>query len=226
LNDWSAVAAAYVELLLEGDSDEAIATAERLLAAGTTPTGFFEGCISPALQEIGRRFETLDVFLPEMVLAAEVVEEVNAKVIRPAIENDPDSSGGDSPGGLGKVCIATVQGDLHDIGKNMVSLILQVNGFGVMDLGTNVPPREIVEAAEREGADIIGLSSLLTSCLPYMKDVVEYLDGKGNRDKYAVIVGGAAPTPEFTVDMGADAHGHTAAEAVRICNQIMTGIKL
>ena len=129
MNDWPAVAAAYVELLLEGDSDEAIATAEGLLATGTTPTEFFEGCISPALQEIGHRFETLDVFLPEMVLAAEVVEEVNAVVIRPAIESDPDSSGGSSPGGLGKVCIATVQGDLHDIGKNMVSLILQVNGF-------------------------------------------------------------------------------------------------
>jgi len=226
LNDWSAIAAAYVELLLEGDSDAAVATAAELLATGITPTEFFEGCISPALQEIGRRFETLEVFLPEMVIAAEVVEEVNADVIGPAIEKGTASGEAGSAGGLGKVCIATVQGDMHDIGKNMVSLILQVNGFHVVDLGTNVPPREIVEASEREEANIIGLSSLLTSCLPYMKDVVEYLEAKGIRDKYAVIVGGAAPTPEFTTDMGADAHGHTAAEAVRICNQIMTGIKL
>jgi len=223
LRDWPTIAAEYVELLLDGEADSAIRQADDLLAAGATPTEFFEGCISPALQEIGRRFETLDIFLPEMVLAAEIVEEINTEILRPAITAGSGSGAGDSPRAIGRVCIATIQGDLHDIGKNMVSLILQVNGFEVVDLGTNVSPREIVEAAEQEGVDIIALSSLLTSCLPYMKDVVDYLEGNGNRDKYAVIVGGAAPTPEFATDMAADAHGHTAAEAVRICRGIMAG---
>lgn len=217
--DWKPVAEEYIGLLLNDEVDSAVQRTKELLDGGATPTEFFENCISPALQEIGRRFETLEIFLPEMVTAADVVEELNVQVIRPAIE----AAGGDveAQKSAGKVVIASVQGDLHDIGKNMVALMLQISGYEVIDLGTNVAPQEIVNVAEREGVDIIGLSSLLTSCLPYMKDVVDFLEGKGVRDQYAVIVGGAAPTEEFTASIAADAHGHNSAEAVRICDQIM-----
>lgn len=219
---WEKIVDEYIALLLHEETEVAIQKTRELLNDGVTPTEFFENCISPALQEVGRQFETLEIFLPEMVIAAEVVEEINAQVIRPAIESAQANSGVVKiKSGMGKVLLATIQGDLHDIGKNMVTLILQVNGFEVKDLGVNVPPQDIVNAALAEEVDIIGLSSLLTSCLPYMKDVVNILESKGIREKYAVIIGGAAPTEDFTNAIGADAQGHNAAEAVRICKQIM-----
>jgi len=207
----------FLEILLAGDSEKAVSLAREVLDGGTAPTEFFETCISPSLEEIGKRFETLDIFLPEMVTAAEVVQTVNDQVITPAVETS-DSEGITS---AGKVLMATVQGDLHDIGKNMVVLMLKVNGFEVVDLGTNVSPSEIVERAESEGVNIIGMSSLLTTCLPYMKDVFDYLDGKDTRNEYAVIMGGAATTPEFSEEMGANGYGHSAAEAVALCQKIM-----
>jgi 5-methyltetrahydrofolate--homocysteine methyltransferase len=207
----------FLGILLAGDSDQAVSLAKATLDGGTAPTEFFEACISPSLEEIGKRFETLDIFLPEMVTAAEVVQVVNDQVITPAVE----ASQSEGISSAGKVLMATVQGDLHDIGKNMVVLMLKVNGFEVVDLGTNVSPSEIVARAENEGVDIIGMSSLLTTCLPYMKDVFDYLDGKDASGDYAVIMGGAATTPEFAKQVGADGYGHSAAEAVALCQKIM-----
>jgi len=207
----------FLDILLAGDTDKAVALAKETLDSGTAPTEFFEACIAPSLAEIGKRFETLDIFLPEMVTAAEVVQQVNDDVITPAVE----SSQSEGITSAGKVIMATVQGDLHDIGKNMVVLMLKVNGFEVIDLGTNVSPSEIVERAESESANIIGMSSLLTTCLPYMKDVFDYLEGKNTRDQYKVIMGGAATTPEFSEEMGANGYGHSAAEAVALCQKIM-----
>ena len=142
---------------------------------------------------------------------------MNDEVINPAI----DAAQSKKIEALGKVLLATVQGDLHDIGKNMVGLMLKVNGFDVVDLGTNVSPSDIVNRANEEKVDIIGMSSLLTTCLPYMKDVYDYLEGKGIRNQYAVIIGGAATTPNFADDVGADGFGHSAAEAVTLCQKIM-----
>lgn len=219
---WNDIAEEYVDLLLGEKSDIAIEKARELLTMGASPVSFFEKAISPALHEIGRRFETLEIFLPEMVAAAEIVEKINSQVINPAIESDQGlSEEAESSTVRGKVCLASVQGDLHDIGKNMVALMLKVNGFEVVNMGVNVHPQDIVSCAEKEGADIIGLSTLLTSCLPYMKDVVDFLEGKGIRDQFGVIIGGAAPTDEFAESIGVDAHGHSAAEAVRICSNIM-----
>ena len=219
--NWESSQKEFLGFLLDADSDQAVAFAKALLENEATPSDVFEFCISPALQEIGRQFETLEIYLPEMVEAAEIVNRVNDEAIVPVIEASASGVAEGAAAKKGKVVMATIQGDLHDIGKNMVALILQVNGFEVIDMGINVPPADIVDRAEQVGADIIGMSSLLTTCLPYMKDLVGFLDAKGTRDQYAVIIGGAAPTPEFTKSMGADAHGHTAAEAVTICNDIM-----
>jgi trimethylamine corrinoid protein len=130
-------------------------------------------------------------------------------------------AGSSALAGVGKVALASVQGDLHDIGKNMVALMLKVNGFDVVDLGTNVAPSDIVDRAIQENVDIIGLSSLLTTCLPYMKDTIDYLTARGLRQKFAVIIGGAAPNEAFARAIGADAQGHSAPEAVKICKDIM-----
>jgi methylmalonyl-CoA mutase cobalamin-binding domain/chain len=215
--DWQATQETFLRCLLEQDTDQAIRIASETLARGVTPADFFVSCITPALVEIGDRFERLDIFLPEMVAAAEIVEQVNAQVVQPRIASSTEGQ----TVSMGKVLLATIQGDRHDIGKNMVAVMLRVSGFEVVDLGVDVSPADIVAGAQREGTDIIGMSSLLTSCLPYMKDVVDSLRRKDLREKYSVIIGGAAPTAAFAEQAGVDAQGHSAPEAVRICKAIM-----
>ncbi len=217
MSDWNAIKTQFIDYLLGGDENGAVKLAQDSLDGGTTPVEFFENCIAPSLQEVGKRFETLDIFLPEMVTAADTVEAVNTEVINPAVAelNDGTSMS------LGKVLLATVQGDLHDIGKNMVGLMLKVNGFEVIDLGTNVSPSDIIARAEQENVDIIGMSALLTTCLPYVKDVGDFLVGKNIRDKYAVIIGGAAATPDIVEDMGANAYGSSAADGVEKCKMLL-----
>ena len=168
--------------------------------------------------EIGKRFEKLEIFLPERDMAADIVQQIKTEIIQSALVSKEGRDAMSS--NLGKVAPRSVQGDLHDIGKNMVALMLKVNGLDVTDLGTNVAPSEIVERAEQENVDIIGMSSLLTTCLPYMKDTVDYLKARGIHEKYAVIIGGAAPTAKFARTFGADGQRHSAAEAMRMCKEI------
>jgi 5-methyltetrahydrofolate--homocysteine methyltransferase len=215
--EWKSVEDSFLEALLDGEEDQSIEIAANALKAGATPVEFFEQAIAPSLAKIGTMFEELEIFLPEMVTAADIVNRVNDEVINPAVE----AGAGEAAKAVGKVVLATVQGDLHDIGKNMVALLLRVNGFDVVDMGINVPPSDIVARAEQESADIIGLSTLLTTCLPYSKDVYDYLEGKGTRDQYAVIIGGAAVTESFADEVGADGIGHSGADAVRICKELM-----
>jgi methylmalonyl-CoA mutase cobalamin-binding domain/chain len=222
MTNWESLRADFLEMLLDSEIDYALSMARAALSQGNSPSDFFEKCITPALEEIGDRFERLEIYLPEMVEAAEIVEQLNQQVIQPEIEKRKQNEGGtDQTVTKAKVLLATVQGDLHDIGKSMVSLMLTVNGFEVCDIGIDVPPTDIVNRAQQEDVDIIGLSSLLTTCLPYMKDVIEFLQGVGSREKFAVIVGGAAVTPQFAEEIGVDAYGQSAAEAVKICDKIM-----
>jgi methylmalonyl-CoA mutase cobalamin-binding domain/chain len=215
--EWKQVEESFLEALLTGEGDQSVKIADGALKQGASPVEFFENAIAPALAKIGGMFEELEIFLPEMVTAADIVNRVNEDVINPAVE----AGAGEKAKAAGKVVLATVQGDLHDIGKNMVALLLRVNGFEVIDMGINVPPSDIVARAAAEEVDIIGLSTLLTTCLPYSKDVYDYLEGKGTRDQYAVIIGGAAVNENFADEVGADGIGHSGADAVRICKQIM-----
>ena len=219
---WEEIKNDFLNSLLTEDKEGAIKIAENTLSKGVTAQRFFESCVTPVMVEVGDKFMRLDIFLPEMIAAAEIVQAVNEKIIQPQIEKM-------SIGKIesqGKVLLATIQGDLHDIGKNMVNLMLGVNGFEVTDLGVDVTPTIIVDKAEQEAVDIIGMSTLLTSCLPFMKDVVDLLETKRIRDKYKLIIGGAAPTQDFAKKIGVDAQGHSAAEAVSICKEIMASKKL
>jgi methanogenic corrinoid protein MtbC1 len=213
---WEAIRAEYLDLLLDGVPEPAIERTRQLLATGVTPLDFFQQVITPVLAEIGRRFEELEIFLPELATAGETVKAVSDTVINPAL-----AAASQTQMRQGKVVLGTVQGDLHDIGKNMVGLMLGVHGFDVIDLGTNIPPAEFVNRAEKEQADIIAMSALLMTCLPYMKDVLDRLGGLGLRHKYAVIVGGAPTSPEYARSIGADAYGTNAAEAVRVCQELV-----
>jgi methylmalonyl-CoA mutase cobalamin-binding domain/chain len=222
MTDWQALRDRFLDSLLKGDSDQALSLSRQVLSQEIKPVDFFENCIAPSLEDVGKRFERIEIFLPEMASAGEIVQKINDELIEPLIERRPaDSDSINRPATHGKVLLATVRGDIHDIGKNMVGLMLRVSGFEVLDIGTNVPPLEIVEEAEREEVDIIGLSSLLTTCLPYMKDVMSYLEAKGIRERFKVIIGGASPTFEFAEQIGADALGKSAPEAVAICKEMM-----
>jgi trimethylamine corrinoid protein len=220
--NWESLQEDFLNILLNSEVERALSMTRETLAKRGNPAEFFERCITPALEEIGNRFERLEIFLPEMVEAAEIVELINKQVIQPGITTAQQGNiETEQTTPKGKVLLATVQGDLHDIGKSMVALMLKVNGFAIHDVGIDVSPTEIVERAQQEEVDIIGLSSLLTTCLPYMKDVIDFLQGMGTRDNYAVIVGGAAVTPQFAEQIGADAYGRSAAEAAKICDKIM-----
>ena len=145
LDRWQALRDEYIVLLLDGSAASAIERTRTLLAEGVTPLEFFQQIITPALAEVGRRFEELEIFLPELAIAGEMVKEINDAVITPAL-----AAASQEQIQQGKVILGTVQGDLHDIGKNMVGLMLGVHGFDVIDLGTNVPPAEFVQP-RREG---------------------------------------------------------------------------
>jgi 5-methyltetrahydrofolate--homocysteine methyltransferase len=218
MTDWLLLQQEMEDILLNGDVEHGIALASSVLQQGGKPVEFFQNGIIPPLTTIGKKFEDLEIFLPELVIAAETVQQINDRVIKPAIE----ASKTEGSISAGKVLLATVKGDLHDIGKNMVALMLRINGFEVIDLGISVDPTEIVHMAEVEQVDIIGMSSLLTTCLPYMKDVIDFLSQKNIRGQYHIIVGGAAVNPDFCRKIGADEFGKSATEAVVLCNNVMS----
>ncbi len=200
----------------ETDYDAGVALAANALAAGITPVELFQAVIEPVLKEIGDAFSRLEVFLPDLMRAGAVVKAMQQRVLEPAVRGQ-----GTANSTLGTVVIGTSQGDIHDIGKNMVALMLQVNGFKVIDLGTNVAPQAFLDAARREQADIIALSALLTPSLPYIKDVVNRLVGYGERERFLVIAGGAPITREWAGTAGLDGFGEDAVEAVAVCRELM-----
>jgi methylmalonyl-CoA mutase cobalamin-binding domain/chain len=172
--------------------------------------------IKPVMKECGDAFARLERFLPDLMYAGMVVKAIQEKVLEPAIRAAESESTS-----FGTIIIGTCEGDIHDIGKNMVALMLQVNGFKVIDLGTNVTPHNFISSAQRERADIIAMSSLLTPSLPYMKDVVKRLESMGERDQYLIIAGGAAVSRDWALSSGMDGVGDDAIEAVALCQNLI-----
>ncbi len=205
-----------VQIIESADTAGGVELARSALAEGMTPLAFFQNIIQPVLTDMGDRFTRLEIFLPELMKAGAVVKAIQQQVLEPAIRQE-----GTQSISAGTVVIGTCLGDIHDIGKNMVGLMLQVNGFKVIDLGTNVAPRTFIDAAKREQADIIAMSSLLTPSLPYIKDLVNLLTGFGLRDRFLVVAGGAPVTRSWTQSAGIDGFGEDAVEAVAVCRQMM-----
>jgi len=202
----------FAELFLAGDSTAAIDRSRDVINDGMAPLDFFRNVFTPVMAQIGSKFGRLEIFMPELVTSADVAKDVSEQVIQPLVS---ESDGAALK--RGTVLMASVKGDMHDIGKNMVVLMLNVNGFDVIDMGVDVGPREIIDRAREIHADIVGLSSLMTTSMPYMKEVVELVEGFGLKDDFAVIVGGAPITPEYSQEIGADAFGRDAIEAVDKC---------
>ena len=204
-------------LLTERDDDPS-AWVKEVLEKGFDVVDFFNGVFTPAMTGVGEKFSRLEIFLPELMDAAEVAKKVIDEVIEPLFLE------GESGAKInkGKVILCSVQGDLHDIGKNMVGIMLQVNGFEVVDLGINVESRVILERAKEENADIVALSALMTTSMPYMKEVIELRNGLGDKDDFSIIVGGAPINAGYAQEIGADAYGDDAADAVRVCTELMS----
>lgn len=206
-----------VEAIRRGDDAEARTLAEQAIAAEVPPQEVFDVCIVPVLQDVGDRFARLEIFLPEMMLAADAAKAV-IEVLEPVLEAQKIDSGR-----VGKVVIGTAAGDVHDIGKNMVATMLEVNGFEVVDLGTDVSPQEFLKTARAAQVDIIAISSLLTTSLPYMKDVLAVLAETGEHDEFKVMLGGGPVTEDWASDVGADGYGKDAADAVAEARRLVGG---
>lgn len=213
MSDLEKLQSELIDLLLGDDPDAGIPWAEKVLSGDISVSDFFNGVFTPTMAAIGDKFGKLEIFLPELMDAADRAQAISNDVIQPKLAK----SDSDQDVIRGKIVIGSVRGDLHDIGKNMVVLMLRVNGFEVVDMGVNVPPRDFLDKAKDVEADIIGLSSLMTTSMPYMKECVELRDGFGLKNDFAVIVGGAPITAEYTAEIGADDFGKDAIEAVEKC---------
>jgi 5-methyltetrahydrofolate--homocysteine methyltransferase len=189
--------------------DDVKTTAEEAMDAGINPvTAITEG-LAVGLRIIGDRFEKRECFLSELILAAETMKE-GMSVIQPYIKEEVMET-------KGRVIVATVEGDNHDIGKSLVATLLRVSGFDVIDLGIDVSTETIIEEVKKHRPDILGLSALLTVTMPKMGDVINRLEGAGIREDVKVIVGGSPVTKEFANKIGADYSSTDAVDGVNKC---------
>lgn len=207
---------AIKEAVSKGKRKDIGGLVQAALDDGADPQTLINDYMIEAMKEVGARFEAKKIFVPEMMIAARTMQ-AGVDIIKPIIEAQ-----GSEEKKVGTVVIGTVFGDLHDIGKNLVVLMLESSGFAVHNIGENVPPDQFVEKAKELGADVIGLSSLLTTGDPHVKATVEAIKASDIADKVKVICGGAAVTAKYSVEVcGADGHAVDAVDAVRLTKELM-----
>jgi len=197
------------------DADAAAEAAKEATENGVAPVKAIERGLAVGLRVIGDKFEAGELWLPHLVLGAEAMEAA-IKVLEehmPLEELEATSRG--------TVVIGTVEGDLHDLGLRIVASMLRANGFKVHDLGCDTSSMDFIDKAKEANADIIALSSLMTTTMPFMKDVIEALEAAGTRDQYKVLVGGGPVSKEWAKGIGADGYGRDAAEAVRVAMELL-----
>ncbi len=198
----------------DGEAQEARVVAERLLAGGADPIEMIEA-LTKTMAHVGDLFARLEIFLPEIMLAGEALGRV-VEVLGPHL----DRVGGREC--KGKVVIGVVKGDLHEIGKNIVKLILETNGFEVKDLGYNVDSLTFVKEAEAMDADFIASSSLMTTTMPRQKEIIEILRDKGIRDRFKVVIGGAPTSQMWADQIGADLYCRDAKSAPELMSALLS----
>jgi len=195
--------------LVELDFEGAKKAAQDALDAGVSPQKIVTGGIGEGMNIVGQKFEKSEYFLSELIVAGEVAKEVT-QLLQPHLKGTQLKK-------LGKVVIGTVRGDLHDIGKNIVAMMLETAGFEVIDLGSDVPAENFVDAVKKHSPDIVGMSALLTVTMTEMATVIQQLKDSGVRKKVKVIVGGAPLTDDYAKSIGADAFGRDAVQGTEIC---------
>ncbi len=207
------------QIIVEGDDDQAASAAQAAIEAGVNPSLLIKEAINAPMDDIGKKFQDGDIFLPELIMIGDAAR-VASDVIVPHISvEDLDAASG------GTVVIGTIQGDMHDIGKNIVSAYLMATGFKVKDLGTDVTPKDFVRAVAAEKADVIAISTLLSTTQPLFANITKTLVDSGQREDVYVIVGGGPVTPEWAAEIGSDGYGRDAADAADLARQVLTAGK-
>jgi 5-methyltetrahydrofolate--homocysteine methyltransferase len=201
------------EALIVGDWKTAAAATQAALEGGVAPLTIVTGHLMPAMDEVGRRFECEDYFVPEMLLSARAMK-ASMEILRPLL-----AASGAQP--VGRVVIGTVKGDLHDIGKNLVAAMLEGGGFEVIDLGADVAPELFIEAAAARNADLVALSALLTVTMGWMKTTIDAFQAAGLRQKVKIMVGGAPVTQQYADAIGADGFTDSAGSAVALARKLV-----
>jgi 5-methyltetrahydrofolate--homocysteine methyltransferase len=194
------------QAIIDGNADTVNALTQALLATGATAREILEGALLPGMEVVGERMRSGDCFIPEVLLSARTMQGA-LDILKPHLAEGDSMS-------LGTVVIGTVEGDLHDIGKNLVGMMLQGAGFEVVNLGTGVTPAQFVAAASEHKAAIVGMSALLTTTLPKMVATIAALKDAGLREQVKVMIGGAPVTQAYADEIGADGYGANAAAAV------------
>ena len=183
------------------------------LAEGANPEALLNEGLVVGMNELGIMFKNNEVYVPEVLIAARATK-AGTEILKPLLAAANVQS-------LGKVAIGTVKGDLHDIGKNLVGMMLEGAGFTVIDLGVDVSPEQYVDAVANQGAQIVGMSALLTTTMPSIKDGIEALKAAGLRDKVRVMIGGAPVTQSFADEVGADGYSSDAASAADLAKELI-----
>jgi 5-methyltetrahydrofolate--homocysteine methyltransferase len=199
--------------VIEGDAIGVEKQVDACLVNGIEPGEILNDGLVSAMAEVGRLFEAGDYYVPEMLVSARAMK-AGLAILRPYLVRAKVRS-------AGKVLIGTVKGDLHDLGKNLVAMMLEGAGFEVIDLGTDVAPGDFVKNAREKQVDIIAMSALLTTTMPVMKETISALISGGLRSSIKIIVGGAPITPKFAEDIGADGYGADAARAATVARELI-----
>ena len=201
--------------VVSGDAKTTQALTQQALAEGVDPLKLVNDYMVPAMDEVGRRFEANEYFVPELLISARAMKAA-LELIRPIL-----TARGDKP--VGRVAIGTVKGDLHDIGKNLVGSLLEGGGFEVIDLGVNVTPEKFIETVNSKQANIVAMSALLTTTMPAMKTTIDALKQAGVRDKVKILIGGAPITQKYADEIGADGYSENAVGAVALAKKAVAG---
>jgi corrinoid protein of di/trimethylamine methyltransferase len=201
--------------LVECNMDEAISLVQRALDSGASALSVLNEALIPAIRKVGDLWEEGEYFLPELLVGAEIMQKC-MELLNPLL-----LATSSAPRKLGKVVIGTVEGDIHDIGKNLVASMLRASNFDVLDLGSDVPISKFVQAAKQEHANLICLSALLTTTMIRQRDVVELLKSEGLRESVKVMVGGAPVNETWVQEIGADGWAEDAVKAVKIAQKLL-----
>ena len=201
------------QAIIDGKAPVAKELTDKMLKEGIRPGEFFPKAIIPAMDEVGRRMRDCEFFIPEVLIAARAAR-ASADIIKPLLQGE------ESVQSAGTVVCGTVKGDLHDIGKNIVAMMLESAGFQIIDLGVDVTPEKFVAAVRDKQANMVALSALLTTTMVNMKAVIDALTAAGLRDKVKVLVGGAPVTDGWAHSIGADGYGKDAPAAVDLARTL------
>jgi corrinoid protein of di/trimethylamine methyltransferase len=204
--------------IIKGDDKSSASACRAALEEGVDPLAILNQGLMGGADVVGKKFEKGEYFLPQLMLAGRALKAAMV-IVEPVLKAHYAASG--TEGDTGVVVIATVQTDIHDIGKNIVSSMLTASGFEVHDMGVDVPIKAIIAKAQEVEADIIGLSALLTTSMPFMRDMIDLLEAMGERSRFKVIVGGASANPDFAERIRSDGTAPNAVQAVQLAKRLI-----